>query len=169
MKIIVSQHWRREMLATVAIELLGILASFVWWYEKNIGLFIIMVCFIIFLMSFCQVIGIVLQHRYLCHVIYENNKYTSFFLNKKLCTITEDACIYYTKINISVSTRYRADYIFISNEPFEYRDIPELRIFPWQPKPIQYTYDMKKMIMLPYKENAPYLSKMHEWTRIYPS
>ena len=29
-------------------------------------------------------------------------------------------------------------------------------------------YSMKKIIMLPYEENAPYLSKMSQWTRIYP-
>ena len=168
MKIIVSRYWRLEFWSFNLIELVIFGLTILFSYDDIYFALFLSGCSFV-LLSICQISCLICQQRFLSYVIYEDGVFTSFRIwRKKLCTITENACIYYTKINCRVSMKYRGDYVFISNEPFEYHEVPELRIFPWQPKPIQHTYSMKKIIMLPYEENAPYLSKLSEWTRIYP-
>lgn len=168
MKIIVSRFWRLEMWSTVGIEFLGILFSLICWHGDDIVLGLLMAGYCFFTMSFCQILGFVVQHRFLSHVIYENGTYTSFFWQKKLCVIHENDSVFYAKIHARISTFHYADFVLISTDSFEYHDVPPIRWFPWDPKPIQVSYDVKKMILLPYEENAPYLSKISQWTRIYP-
>lgn len=166
MKITVSRYWKLQFLSTFLIE--GVTIGFLLLF-RDIGEVIIGSFFVILMMSSVQILCIVVQHRFLSHVIYENDTYTSFFWRKELCIIHENASVFYAKIHARISTEYYADFVLISTESFEYRDVPTIRWRRKDPKPIQVSYDVKKMILLPYEENAPYLSKISQWKRIYPS
>ena len=171
MKIIVSHYMRRELRTLVITGTFGILFCFIVWHTEDY-IIVAAICssFIVFVTVICQILCFTYGRRLFSHVIYENDTYTSYFGKKKLCTIDSNSPVFYAITYAArVSTTYFRDYILISAEPFQYQNGPIVQMFPWQPKPIHTSYDMQKMIMLPYEENAPYLSKMHEWTRIYPS
>lgn len=170
MKITVSRYWKLEFLSLILIELIpivGIPVTLLFFPDDVDFMIYFSICGFI-MMTFGQVIIVVASYRFLTHVIYENNIYTSFFWRKKLCVIKENDSLFYAKIHARISTFHYADFVLISTEPFQYHDVPPIRWFPWDPKPIQVSYDVKKMILLPYEENAPYLSKISQWTRIYP-
>ena len=168
MKIIVSRFWRIEMWSLVVGEIFLIILSFVFWNGEYLDLGILFAILVVIIMTFWQITGIILEHRFLSHVMYNNNLYTSFFVKKKLCEIDGNEPIYYTKIYGRISAKHYAEFILISQSPFDYCEFTSMPWFPWQPKPLLYSYNIKKMILLPYEENAPYLSKLSEWTRIYP-
>ena len=170
MKIIVSKLWRKELKGIVIAEILGVLFCFtVWHTEDYIFLAVMYSVLFVIVGTMGQILYLTTQQRLFFHVMYENGKYTSFFFRQKKCTIDEKSPIFYTTTYGMLHPNRFENFIIISKEPFEYKDVPIIRWSKKDPKPLYNSYDVKKMIMLPYEENAPYLSKMHEWTCIYPS
>ena len=90
------------------------------------------------------------------------------FLQKKLCVINEDGIVFYAKIHGRISTHDYTDFVLLSTEAFEYREVPTIRWHCKDSKPLLVSYDVKKMILLPYEENAKYLSNLSNWTQIFP-
>lgn len=170
MKIIVSRYWRVNLGTLVAMETIGIiiiLLTFLFFPSDAVFNTLLFGGNIIMMIPF-QILLTISQRRFLGYVTYQNGIYTSYFLRKKLCTISENDSIFYAKIHGRISAAYYADFVLISKEAFDYCEALPTGWFRIKNKPLLVSYDMKKMILLPYEENAPYLSKMSQWTRIYP-
>lgn len=168
MRIIVSRYWRLTLYSLFIIEMIGVGLTFLSFHDDILAA-IIFSFYSIVIMSLLQLLCLSVQHRFLGHVIYKDGKYSSFFVRKRLCEIHEDSEVYYAKFHSRISAFYYADFILLSMDSFEYQDVPTVRWFPWDPKPLLISYDVKKMILLPYEENAPYLQKVSKWNRIFPN
>ncbi len=168
MCIIVLRYWRLTLYSLFIIEIVGVGLTFLC-FQDDILAAISFSCYSIVTMSLLQILCLIVQHRFLGHVIYENGTYVSCFFTKKLCKINENDGIFYAKIHGRISAFHYADFVLISKDPFEYWEVPTIRWFPWNPKPLLVSYNVKQMILLPYDENGIYLTNISKWKRIFPS
>ena len=139
-----------------------------YFFPDNVGLAVIMLGGTCIIFLPLQLILYITMQRVLVHVVYEKGIYTSYYFGRKLCMIKENDMVFYAIVHARISEYYYADFVLISTEIFEYHEGQKIRWLRSIPKPIIASYDTKKMILLPYEENAPYLSKLSQWTRIYP-
>ena len=164
MKIILSRYWRKSVYFITIVMLALILSTAIfclWSRDQEDVLLISLVAVYILIESYL----LNCSKRFLTYVLAEDHTFTSFsFFHRYLCTVDTNHPVYYAVFQTPESMYGFQEFIALSNEPFVYQ--PTYGI---SKKSFIYHYDMKKQIVLPYREETFSILHLTEWRRIHGS
>lgn len=162
MKIVLSQRMRREAIGVFGVEFGIMLLAIPLTYE-DFALWVAAELFIFVFMT--SIFGILMccRFRLFTHVINESECFRAFLHKKELCVIDKRKPIYYAKFTALLTKGVEAEVVVISNQPFEYKATPLMRIFPREPKALIHSYNVKTQIAMPYNAKTIEIMEMDKW------
>ena len=167
MKIYLSKCWRQSYCVELGliIFLVVFLVIFcIWSHDREDYIMILLVLFQILVL-----VGLLFaSKRTVTYAIIEPDEIHSYsFFSKKLCTVvTTTKPVYYAIFKTPVEGTWRDQFIALSNEPFEYRDIYVYMRGMHRARFIM-SYDMAKQVILPYNEQTILLLHTELWERVH--
>ncbi len=162
MKIVLSQRMRREAIGVFGFEF-GLMLLAIPLTCEDFALWVAAELFI--LVFYTSIMGLLmcLQFRLFTHVINETDCFRAFLHKKELCVIDKRKPIYYVKFTALLTKGVEAEIVVISNQPFEYKKTPLIRIWPSDPKPLIHSYNVKTQIAMPYNAKTIEIMEMDKW------
>ena len=168
MKIFVSLGW---VISNVIVNFAVLFQSAIiikLLVDNPIKVDIVMMSGVIFVYALAALLLLIMTRRFLTYVKINRDKMESFIFRKSLCKVDCREKVYYAIFDGRESLYSTVKYIAVSNEPFEYYDVPRFQFFKAK-KPFLSTYDIKKVIVVPYhKETIPVLP-IEEWINVRES
>lgn len=162
MKIVLSQRMRREAIGVFGFEF-GLMLLTIPLTCEDFALWVAAELFI--LVFYTSIMGLLmcLQFRLFTHVISEADCFRAFLYKKELCVIDKSKPIYYVKFTALLAKGVEAEMVVVSNQPFEYKAPPLMRIFPREPKALIHSYNVKTQIAMPYNAKTTEIMEMDKW------
>ena len=167
MKIYLSKYWRQSYfsyLVTIICIVVFVVVFCIWSHDREDYIMILGALSWILV----EVGLLVAAKRTATYAIIEPDEIHSYsFFSKKLCTVvTTTKPVYYAIFKTPVAGVWRDQFIALSNEPFEYRDIYVYMRGMHRARFIM-SYDMAKQVILPYNEQTILLLHTELWERVH--
>ena len=167
MKIYLSKYWRQSYfsyLVTIICIVVFVVVFCIWSHDRED--YIMILGALPWILT--EVGPLVAAKRTATYAIIEPDEIHSYsFFSKKLCTVaTTTKPVYYVIFKTPVAGVWRDQFIALSNEPFEYRDIYVYMRGMYRARFIM-SYDMAKQVILPYNEQTILLLHTELWERVH--
>lgn len=165
MKIVLSERMRREAIGLFLIEFAMMLMCIIFFHEDaDLMIFALLYVFVML----TTVFGIIMccRFRVFTHVINEAECFRAFLYKKELCVVDKNKPIYYVKFTALLTRGVEREVVVISNQPFEYKAPPLIRVFSREPKALIHTYNVKTQIAIPYNEKTKEILKFEKWCSV---
>lgn len=162
MKIVLSTRMRREAVGLCLIEfVMMLMCIIVFRGDTDVMIFALLYVFVML----TTVFGIIMccQFRVFTHVINETECFRAFLYKKELCVVDKSKPIYYAKFTGVLTRGVEGEFIVISNQPFEYKAPPLIRVFSREPKALIHSYNIKTQIAIPYNDQTKEILEFEKW------